>query len=221
MNTRNTLSRRLMLAAILFAFAIATALSPAAIAAEKAKDSKGTPPPAATQAMDPAMQAAMAEMTKLATPGPMHELLRSFAGNWKTSNKTWMGPGDPVLSEGTCKREMVLGGRFLQSSYKGTMMDMPFEGMELLGFDQKTNQFVSVWMDNMGTGMVVSNGGQIDPTGKVITVNMNMDDPMTKKSVPYKMVTKIVDPNKHVFTMTSVRDGKEMTEMEITYTRAN
>jgi hypothetical protein len=163
----------------------------------------------------------MAEMLKYANPGPMHELLKSFAGTWKTSNKTWMGPGDPVLSEGTCKREMVLGGRFLQSSYKGTMMDMPFEGMELLGFDQKTNQFVSVWMDNMGTGMVASNGGQIDPTGKVITVNMNMDDPMTKKAVPYKMVTKIVDPNKHVFTMTSVRDGKEMTEMEITYTRAN
>jgi len=100
-------------------------------------------------------------------------------------------------------------------------MDMPFEGLELLGFDQKKNEFVSVWLDNMGTGFVVSNGGQVDPTGKVITVNMNMDDPLTKKAVPYKMVTKIVDANKHVFTMIGVRDGKEMTEMEVTYTRAN
>lgn len=214
---RNTLSHRLMFGAALFAFAAVAVLSPApASAAEKAKDSK-SPAAAAQPAMDPAMQ----EMMKFAAPGPMHELLRSFAGTWKTSSKTWTGPGDPVVSEGMCKRDMILGGRFLQSSYTGNMMNMPFEGMEILGFDTKKNEFVSIWMDNMGTGVMMSSGGQVDPTGKVITVNMNMDDPMTKKQVPYKMVTKIVDANKHTFTMTAVRDGKEVTEMEMTYTRAN
>ena len=211
-----TLLHRTFFTIALLAFAAVAVLAPAsALAAEKAKDPKSAVAP------DPAAQAAMAEMLKYANPGPMHELLKSFAGTWKTSNKTWMGPGDPVLSEGTCKREMIIGNRFLQSTYKGVMMDQPFEGVELLGFDQRKNEFVSVWIDNMGTGFMMSKGGQVDPTGKVITVNMDMDDPVTKKVVPYKMVTKIVDANKHVFTMVGVRDGKEMTEMEITYTRAN
>ena len=194
-------------------------LSPLLISAAKAKEPKATT--ATPPGMDAATQAAMADMMKFATPGPMHELLKSLAGNWNTSNKSWYGPGDPVLSTGTCKREMILGGRFLKSTYQGTMMDQPFEGMEILGFDQRQNQFVSVWVDNMGTGIMMSNGGKADPTGKVLTVNMNMDDPVSKKSIPYKMVTKIVDANKHTFSMIGVHEGKETTEMEITYTRAN
>lgn len=220
---RNTLSHRLMLGAALFVFAATAVLSPShASAADKtAKDAKTPAAVATPPGMDAASQAAMQEMMKFATPGPMHELLRSFAGTWKTSSKTWMGPGEPTLAEGVCKRDMIIGGRFLQSTYTGNMMNMPFEGMELLGFDQKKNEFVSVWIDNMGTGMMMSTGGQVDPTGKIITVNMNLDDPFTKKPVPYKMVTKIVDANKHTFSMTAVRDGKEVTEMEMTYTRAN
>jgi hypothetical protein len=166
-----------------------------------------------------AQEAAMAEMMKYAKPGPMHALLDPLVGTWKTVNRSWMGPGEPTVSEGTCERTWLMGGRFLQSKYSGMFQSMPFEGMEILGYDMKKKEYSSVWIDNMGTMLSVSTGGQSDPAGKVITVNSSFDDPTTGKPVPYRMVTKIIDNNSHTFSMIGTNDGKDYTQMEITYTR--
>src|SRR5262249_52979692 len=77
----------------------------------------------------------MAEMMKLATPGPYHEMLKKFAGSWKTETKMWMGPGEPQVSEGTAEASMILGGRFLKQEAKGNFMGQPFEGFGLTGYD--------------------------------------------------------------------------------------
>ena len=53
----------------------------------------------------------MAQMTKIASPGPSHELLKQFAGTWKTVTKAWMAPGDPMVSQGMSDKTMILGGR--------------------------------------------------------------------------------------------------------------
>jgi hypothetical protein len=70
----------------------------------------------------------------------------------------------------------------------------------------------------MGTAVSWSHGS-VDPLGKVITMNATVPDPMTGKDTPYRMVTKIVDANQHQFAMVGSKDGKDTTEMEITYTR--
>lgn len=175
---------------------------------------------AADQAKAKAEQdAMMAEMMKYANPGPMHTLLDPLVGKWKTVIKTWMGPGEPVVSEGTCERMWLLGGRFLQSKVTGDFQGMPFEGMELLGYDMKKKEYTSVWIDNMGTMMSVGSGGQADQAGKVFTMTSTFDDPITGKPEPHKMVTKIVDNNSHTLSMTGTNNGKDYTQMEITYTR--
>ena len=163
--------------------------------------------------------AMMAEMMKYANPGPMHTLLDPLVGTWKTVNKSWMTPGEPTVSQGTCERTWLLGGRFLQSKYSGDFQGMPFEGMELLGYDMKKKEYQSVWIDNMGTMMSISSGGTADPAGKVFTITSTFDDPVSGKPVPYKMVTKVVDNNSHVFSMIGSNNGKDYTQMEITYTR--
>jgi len=71
----------------------------------------------------------------------------------------------------------------------------------------------------MGTMLSVSTGGQADPTGKTIAINSSFDDPVTGKAVPYRMVTTIIDNNSHVFAMIGSNNGKDFTQMEITYTR--
>jgi hypothetical protein len=198
-------------------------LAPPAIAADKSSKKTDKAPssstaPSADQAKA-AQDAMMAEMAKYAAPGPMQtDFMKPLAGTWKTVVTTYMGP-KPEVSEGMCTRSMILGDRFLESKHSGSFAGAPFEGLELLGFDTRKSQFSSVWVDNMGTTMAVSSGGSYDPATKTLSINSSFDDPVSGKPVAYKMVTHIVDPNKHVFSMVGNRDGKDFTEMEITYTR--
>jgi len=163
-------------------------------------------------------QQMMEMMMKASMPGPMHELMKPMAGNWKTTAKSWMGEGEPKVSEGTCESSWILGNRYLQSTYKGDMAGMPFEGWGLMGYDNMKKEFVSMWADNMGTGIAMSKG-KADPSGKVFTMMTMMDDPQTGKPVPYKMVTKVRDENQYMMSMINMKGGKEHKEMEITYDR--
>lgn len=196
---------------VLFAFALCLVALPALAGDAPKKD-------ASTDKAKAEHDAMMAEMMKYANPGPVHALLTPLVGKWKTTTKSWMGP-EPTVSEGTCEREWIMGGRFLQSMYKGNMMGMPFEGMELLAFDMKKQQFMNVWIDNMGTTLSVGSGDKPDASGKVFTITSSFDDPVSGKTVPFKLVTKIIDPNSSTFTMIGTKDGKDHTEMEIAYTR--
>lgn len=182
--------------------------------ADQAKEKNGAPQ------MDAQTQAMMAEMAKYAAPGPEHKILDATVGKWKMVSKAWMGPGEPAVTEGTAEWEWILGGRFLVYRGHGTMMGQPFEGFEVLGYDRKAKGYVGFWADNMGTGFWPMSGGTYDEATKALTFNVEWPNPMGPGTMPYKMVTKILSHDSHVFTMSTVRSGKEMTEMEITYTRA-
>jgi len=166
-----------------------------------------------------AQDQAMAEMMKYAMPGPQHELLKPMAGKWIVKNKMWSSPGEPQITEGTCETAWILGGRYLQSTYRSQWMGEPFEGMGLVGYDVKAQKFVNLWLDTMSTTYMASTG-TMDASGKVLTYVGSYADPVSGKDVPFRMVTKIVDPNQHIFAMYSTKEGKESQDMEITYTRA-
>ena len=204
---------------------LALCLVSPAIASDKSSKKTAKPPAtsaadkAATDAAKAQQDAMMAEMAKYATPGPMHtDFMKPLVGKWKTVQTTYMGP-QPTVTEGTCTRTMVMGDRFLESKYSGDFQGTPFEGMELLGFDMRKNTFNSVWMDNMGTSMAFSSASSYDPATKTLTIQSSFDDPVSGKPVPYKMVTHIVDANTTLFTMVGKHEGKDVTEMEIKYTR--
>jgi hypothetical protein len=139
------------------------------------------------------------------TPGQVHQAMASFAG-------------EPMVSEGSCKMEMLLGGRYLKSTHIGTYMGMPFEGFSIEGFDKATNMFNYVWVDNFGTGMMTMKGTYDDAT-KSVTYKGTMVDPVQKKEVPVKEVVTVGDPNKVVMEMFSEVEGKEFKSMEMIFTR--
>ena len=164
-------------------------------------------------------EAMMAEMMKYASPGEMHAFLKPLAGTWKTQTTMVMGD-QKETSQGMCERAWIMGGRFLQSKYSGMMAEnMPFEGMEILGYDTRKNELQSTWIDNMGTSISNSSKGSIDKATKTLTVFTEFFDPMAGKPATYKMVTTIKDDNTHTFAMIGNKEGKDVTEMEITYTR--
>ena len=168
-----------------------------------------------------AQQGDQAEMMKkwqeYMTPGPVHQHFAKMAGNWKAAITMFM-EGQESKSEGTATYEMILGGRYLKSTYSGNMMGMPFEGMGIDAYDNGTKEYISLWVDNMGTGAMMLKGKMDDAT-KAVTYWGSMYDPMAGKDIKVKTVMKEIDENNTSFEMYSVDNGKETKNMQIDYTR--
>jgi len=108
--------------------------------------------------MDPAM---MAEMLKLATPGPEHAELMQGAGNWDTSYQMRMTPDAPwTEAKGTLTARPLLDGRYLLEEQEFTAMGMPMKGVNIVGFDNSTGEYTSMWADTWSTWWIHSRGKQ-------------------------------------------------------------
>jgi hypothetical protein len=190
---------------------------------DKGKDAKAKPASApaaggAAPAMDPAI---MAKMTAFATPGPDHKVLDACVGKWTTHVKIWMDPAAPATeSDGTGEGKWIMGGRYLQEDFKGTVMGQPFEGMGITGFDNMKKAYVGTWIDNFGTGIMTSEG-TYDAAKKTISCTSQCPDATMTKYVSSRMVSTLIDANTHKLEMFAPdKSGKEYRSMEITYTRA-
>ena len=165
-------------------------------------------------------KAMMEAMMKASTPGKQHQWLASKAGTWSLTGKFWQAPGaPPVETTGTAERTMMLGGRVMSEKVSSPgFMGMPFEGYGLSGYDNAAKAFWGTWNDNMGTGVMMSKG-QCDDKGSC-TYTAEYFDPMTGKVKKERMTSRDDGPDKemHEFFDTGP-DGKELTSMELVYTR--
>lgn len=153
------------------------------------------------------------------TPGKEHQSLAKMNGDWNFTSKMWMDPsGEPQISTGTAKFEMLLGGRYQQITAMGKMMGMDFTGIGINGFDNAKKVYVSSWIDNFGTGLMYMEG-KFDEASKKIIFKGVMVDPMTGKDAEYKETIKVIDENTMEMEMFNVVDGKDIKSMELKYTR--
>ena len=124
-----------------------------------------------------------------------------------------------MQSEGTAENELILGGRFLQSRFRGTMMGQPFEGMAIDGYDNHSKKYQGIWIDLMGT-IMISFEGTIDADRRVRTMMAEFLDPMTDTLKKMKGVTTLEDENRHRYDgWNQGQDGEFFKAMEIVYTR--
>ncbi len=202
--------------------ALLVALTSLAFAQEATKSktagAAGAKSSAAPQKMDP--QAMEAMMEKMAAPGPNHERLKKMAGEWNLTVKWTMDPSQPMQeTKSTSTVTTLMDGRYCQEQSAGEMMGKPFQGMGLTGYDNVLKKYVGVWIDNMGTG-IMSSQGTPDASGNVINWTGESSDPATGKMSRSRGVTRWLDDNHHVFEMyMKGPDGKEFKTMEITYER--
>jgi hypothetical protein len=131
-----------------------------------------------------------------------------------------MMPGsEPMETEGTAVGKMIMGGRYLVVNHSGNVMGMPFEGMSLEGYDNAAEKFVSIWVDNLGTGVAYSEGHFKEESG-LLVYEGSMTDPMTKEAAWFKQTMKIVDDNNLYFEMfMKAPYGTEFKNMEISFTK--
>jgi len=160
----------------------------------------------------------MQAMIAYATPGDAHKMLAKSAGTWSATVTFWMPGAAAMTSKAEATNEMIMGGRYLQSRDKGTVMGQPFEGVGVTGYDNAKKVYVNTWIDNFGTGIMTLTGTW-DDASKSITFTGSMVDPVTGKDTPIREVLKMVDDNTQVMSMYYMVEGKDFKSMEITYTR--
>jgi hypothetical protein len=163
------------------------------------------------------MQAMMEMYKKVGTPGEPHKLLAKMEGSWTTRTKGWQEGKLAMESTGTCEQKLVLDGHYLQQTYTGDMMGAPFTGINLLGYNNHTEKYESVWLDSMSTAIYFF-VGKASADGKTITQDCSYDDPIKGPAV-WRSVTRILDDNTLEFEMfiTPVVGKKEkMMEMIVT-----
>jgi hypothetical protein len=171
----------------------------------------------------------MQKMMELSKLNENHKLLTDSVGSWSYTVKMWMN-GDssskPDISKGTATRKAIMDGRFVVMDVT-SKMDMPgpdgkpksmtFKGHGLEGYDNVKKKFVGTWMDNMGTGIMMSEG-DYDPATKTFTYNSEME-PMPGMKTAVREVLKITDKNHMTFEWYENRGGQDVKTMQIDYTR--
>jgi hypothetical protein len=173
----------------------------------------------------PADQAAMAEAyMKAAAPGPEHARLKEMAGEWDAEVKVMQPDGSRSTSKGVMHAKMILGDRYLQLNYEGEMDmgpagKMPFHGVGIGGYDKGKKKYTSVWIDEMSTAMMITEG-TVDANG-VLTTEGSMTDPMSGQPMKVKEVSSTVDKDHHKYELHMSEPGSpNVTKiLEITYTR--
>lgn len=178
-------------------------------------------PTAAPAADAPVDSATMAKAWEsYMTPGPMHQWMASTNGKWDAEFTFWMGPNAPPQTgdKATVENRSILGGRYQESIYKGTMMGGSFEGKGTTAYDNAKKKFISTWIDNMGTGMMHMEG-TYDETTKTLTLTGTGVDPISGNEVQMREVMKTIDDKNQVMEMYDTKGGKEYKSMEIKLTK--
>ena len=164
------------------------------------------------------MQAMMEIYKKVGTPGEPHKLLAKLEGSWTTRTIGYEDGKQVMDSSGTCEQKLVLDGRYLQQTYTGDMMGAPFTGINLLGYNNHTKQYESIWIDSLSTAMYFF-VGKASADGRTITQECSYDDPARGPCV-WRSVTNIKNDNTLEFEMfITPKSGKEEKMMEMTVSR--
>ena len=109
-------------------------------------------------------------------PGDEHMELARQVGEWSAKLRYEVAGMGPVTSGDHESSKMIMNGWFLESHYKGNMMGQPWKGRRIMGFDQRTKEYVEVWISEMSSEVSIHRGrkgpkGIIHLRGKSLNVN--------------------------------------------------
>ena len=167
---------------------------------------------------DADQQKAMEAFMKVGAVTENHKFLKKYTGSWDCQVKGWMAPGQPpTVSQGTFLGEMRLDGRFLFMDFKGEMFGQPFVGMQIIGFDNMQQKYVSLWLDNTSTLMFMTTGTRQD---NVISETGLWPDPLTGNELPVKARTTWVGADEYLYEQFMIQpDKSEFKSMEMSCKR--
>lgn len=167
----------------------------------------------------------MVKFMAASTPGEPHKVLADLAGEFTFTSKSWeSADATPMEGKGTATMTMILGGRWLANTMKAEATGhMPaFEGHGMMGYNNVSKKYETIWMDSMSTGSMTGEGS-FDSTSKTIKDTGTYMCPLTGKERKYRSTWQVIDKSTTVFALygTPVTNpkGKEFKMLEVTYKR--
>jgi hypothetical protein len=158
------------------------------------------------------------EQPKMAQPQKEHEWLKQLAGDWDLDIQMQEPGKDPMKAKGT-ESARLIGGFWLQTELKTTMMDMQMIGALTVGYEIQKKKYVGTWIDSM-SDYLWRYEGSVDESGKVLTLEAMGPCPLQGgKITRFRDVVEIKDKDHHTFTSFVDFDGKMVQMLTINYSR--
>lgn len=160
-------------------------------------------------------------MAAFRTPGEPHARLAAREGSWNVAGRMWYGADEPAQGfSATSRIKAILGGRFILEKIEGNLLGEAFEGVGIFGYDNLTQSYVGVWIDNFGTGIGRFESTSSDDDG--IQWLGEQPNVMTGSYEKIRSVGLDISENEHVLTSYGpAPDGSgEIRQMELRYIRS-
>jgi hypothetical protein len=160
------------------------------------------------------------EQAQLPQVSDEHKFLHKDVGTWDATMKIFPAEGaEPIESKGTETSELMPGGMWLISRFKGDIFGMPFSGMGTMGYDPVDKKYVGTWVDSISPHLTVIKG-EYDAATKTLTSVAEGRDYETGQVMQSKHITRYIDDNTRTFEIHAKEGGeKERKVMEIQYKR--
>jgi hypothetical protein len=150
-------------------------------------------------------------------PAKDHEWLKQFAGEWEAEAEIVVEPGKPAAKYRGTESTRILGGFWLVSEMKGTLLDAPFAGLMTVGYDTEKKKFVGSWVCSACDRLFKYEG---TATGNVLTLETEGPHPATGKIVKLRDVVELKDKDhKFLTSYAQGEDGKWVSFMTMTARR--
>lgn len=158
--------------------------------------------------LDAEVAAKLQKWGELAQPGPEHERLVSLAGTWHVRTRYWPHPeAEGVLSTSIVTSEPILGGRFLLEHHApdpappdDAVSPPEYTGLTIRGYDNQKRAHTLVWLDSMGTHMLIGESVPGDDPD-TITYMARYTDPLDLEVKRLKLVHERRDDDTYAITL--------------------
>ncbi len=167
------------------------------------------------------MAAMMEKAKKFTQPGDAHKLLEKMLGKWDYEIRMFMGGQATPPEKGTSETTWLMDGRWIRTSWSGTMMRMPTQGFMLMGYDNFKMSYVVTMVSSMDTAMNHAEG-DLTQDGKTLIVYGTLDEYLTgEHDKMVKYVWRFESADRVVFEVHDLPIGETGTKVvEVAYTRA-
>jgi hypothetical protein len=160
------------------------------------------------------------EWAALSKAGPSHKVLDSFVGEWDVQLTFWSEPkATGESSVGRSQISWVLGKRFVQEQFEGTIAGDEYRGIGIMGYDNGSRLFRTVWADSLNTALTTSSG-RFYPDTKMLVLESEVYDPLVSGMKKIHSKIQIDSSDSYTFSMTDTSpEGKRFTSLEMRYKR--